>query len=82
MKCDAEVTLSCDSWKPEVGASFATTMEMPEMAVRVEFEEIEDGRTRLTVTHSGMPSDDICGIIKGGWTNSLAMLDELIAVQT
>lgn len=112
MKCEAAVQLTCDSWNPEVGGTYATTMEkpgewkvqgtgrftevdpprlleyvsdphpgmqMPEMSVRVELAEIDGGRTRLTLTHTGMPNDEMCGIIQGGWTGSLAMLDEIIA---
>jgi uncharacterized protein YndB with AHSA1/START domain len=56
-------------------------MSMPEMEVRVVFEAIDSGRTRLTLTHSGMPNDDICGIVNGGWANSLAMLDDLLLGQ-
>lgn len=53
-------------------------LQMPEMRIRVELRE-QDGRTQLTLTHSGMPTDDICGVIEGGWTNSLSMLGELVA---
>ena len=112
MKCDSSAILECTSWKPETGASFATTMEMPgqwkvhgsgrftevdpprvlayvtdadpamnmpEMDVRVELEEIDAGRTRLTLTHTGMPNDETCGIIEGGWTNGLAELGNIVA---
>ncbi|MEM8608581.1 MAG: SRPBCC domain-containing protein [Myxococcota bacterium] len=50
--------------------------QMPEMEVRVELEAIDGGRTRLTLTHSGMPSEDLCGTIEGGWTHSLEALVE------
>ncbi len=115
MKCDASVVLECTSWKPEPGATYETTMEMPgqwkvhgtgrftevdpprvlayasdpdpamsmpAMEVRVELEDLGASRTRLTLTHSGMPSDDICGIIRGGWRNSLQALDDLVAVRS
>ncbi|MEM7202254.1 MAG: SRPBCC domain-containing protein [Planctomycetota bacterium] len=54
-------------------------MQMPEMQVRVEFEATGDGTT-LTLTHTGLPNDDMCGIVKGGWTNGLQQLEELLAV--
>lgn len=47
----------------------------PEMSVRVELEEV-DGKTRLTLTHSGIPTD-LTGIIEGGWTTSLGLLQEI-----
>jgi len=47
----------------------------PAMDVRVEFAE-RGAQTELTLTHSGIPTDDLCGIIETGWTNSLAMLGE------
>ncbi len=28
-----------------------------------------------------MPNDEICGIIQGGWSGSLAMLDEIVAAR-
>ncbi len=28
-----------------------------------------------------MPNEEICGIIQGGWTGSLAMLDEIVAAR-
>ncbi len=59
-----------------------TTMNTPEMSVRVELEELDGGRTRLTLTHSGIPSDDMCGIIQGGWTSGLALLDDVLAART
>ncbi len=55
-------------------------LNVPEMQVRVEFRE-QDGRTELTLTHSGIPSDQMCGIIEGGWTNSLGMLGERLKNQ-
>ncbi len=53
-------------------------LQMPEMRIRVELRE-QGGQTQLTLTHTGMPTDDICGVIEGGWTNSLSMLGELVA---
>jgi len=53
-------------------------MQMPEMTVRVELEEV-DGGTKLTLTHSGMPNDMMCGIIEGGWTGGLKMLEDVLA---
>ncbi|MEM7135790.1 MAG: SRPBCC domain-containing protein [Myxococcota bacterium] len=53
-------------------------MNAPEMEVRVALEAIDDRRTRLTLTHTGMPDDDMCGVIEGGWTHSLAALDGIV----
>lgn len=47
-----------------------------EMRVRVELEDF-GGRTQVTLTHFGMP-DEICGIIEGGWTASLAQLEPVV----
>ena len=56
-------------------------MGAPEMTVRVELEDLGDDRTKLTLTHSGIPSDEMCGIIQGGWSGGLEMLDELLAAR-
>jgi len=56
-------------------------LNMPETSVRVELEELEGNRTRLTLTHTGLPNDDMCGIVTGGWTHSLSALDEVLSVQ-
>ena len=50
----------------------------PELTIRVELDPVEDG-TRLTLTHSGIPSDDLCGIIEAGWTASLGAMAEIVA---
>ena len=50
----------------------------PELTVRVELAEVPGG-TRVTLTHTGMPGDDLCGIIEAGWTASLGALGELLA---
>lgn len=55
------------------------SMHMPEMSVRVVLEELEGGRTKLTLTHSGIPNDETCAIIDGGWTSSLQMLEGVVA---
>lgn len=55
---------------------------MPPMTVRVELEPLGESRTKLTLTHTGIPSDDMCGIIQGGWTNGLSMLEEVLAART
>jgi len=34
--------------------------------------------SRLTVRHSGLPNQDMCNIISGGWTNGLAQLGTLL----
>ena len=52
---------------PEIGA--------PEMSVRVELVDL-DGKTELTLTHSGVPTD-LTGIIEGGWTTGLSLLQDL-----
>ena len=56
-------------------------MQMPEMTVRVVFEEV-DGGTKLTLNHSGLPNDDMCGIVEGGWTGGMQQLAELLATST
>ncbi|MEL7061163.1 MAG: SRPBCC domain-containing protein [Acidobacteriota bacterium] len=53
-------------------------LEVPAMTVRVEFRDL-GGRTELTLTHSGIPTDRLCGIIEGGWTASLAQLQDLLS---
>lgn len=49
----------------------------PELTVRVELKEVEGG-TEMTLTHSGLPNEDFCGIVQGGWSVSLGLLDELV----
>jgi len=49
---------------------------VPEMHVRVELVDL-DGKTELTLTHSGVPTNELCGIIEAGWTNSLGLLSEV-----
>lgn len=34
--------------------------------------------SRLTVRHSGLPNQDMCNIISGGWTNGLTQLATLL----
>ncbi|MCR9246839.1 MAG: SRPBCC domain-containing protein [bacterium] len=58
-----------------------SAMQMPQMTVRVELEDLGNERTRLTLTHTGMPNDDICGVIQGGWSNSLTALEAIVAVE-
>ena len=60
----------CSDANPELG--------VPEMTVRIELKEV-DGGTELTLTHSGLPSDEMKGIVQGGWTQSLSMLGDLVA---
>lgn len=55
------------------------SMQMPETTIRIVLEEVDSG-TRLTLTHSGLPNEGMCGIVEGGWTNSLTQLGELVAV--
>ncbi|HLQ39116.1 MAG TPA: SRPBCC domain-containing protein [Planctomycetota bacterium] len=52
----------------------------PAMTVRIELESTAGG-TRLTLSHSGIPSDMMRGIIEAGWTGSLQMLAERLAKQ-
>ena len=52
-------------------------MHMPETSVRVTFETVDEG-TQLTLTHSGLPGDEMCGIVKGGWTGGLEQLEQLL----
>ena len=53
------------------------SLEVPEMTVRVEFQDV-GGRTEVTLTQSGIPSDFIFGVINGGWTASLAQLETVL----
>jgi uncharacterized protein YndB with AHSA1/START domain len=53
---------------PEIGA--------PEMTVRIVLEELDQG-TKLTLTHSGLPTD-FCGMIEAGWTVSLDLLKDVV----
>ena len=52
-------------------------MHMPETSVRVTFETVDEG-TQLTLTHSGLPGDEMCGIVKGGWTGGLEQREQLL----
>lgn len=51
----------------------------PDMTVRVLLKEVE-GKTELTLTHSGIPSDHIQGIIQGGWTSSLSQIEAVVSL--
>lgn len=53
-------------------------MNLPEMTIRVVFKE-SNGGTELTLTHSGLPSDEMGGIVQGGWTGSMAQLKDHLA---
>ncbi|MGE3174570.1 MAG: SRPBCC domain-containing protein [Planctomycetota bacterium] len=48
-------------------------MNLPAMTVRVELAAVAGG-TQVTLTHTGIPSDTMRGIIEGGWTGSLQLL--------
>lgn len=52
---------------------------VPDMTVRVQLKDI-GGKTQLTLTHSGIPSDHIFGVIQGGWTSSLSQIEAVVAV--
>ena len=54
---------------PELGA--------PELTIRIALAEV-DGRTELTLTHSGLPTDEFCGIVEGGWSVSLELLRDVV----
>ena len=49
---------------------------MPETQVRVELVDL-DGRTELTLTHTGIPTEDLCAIMEAGWSNGLGQLAEM-----
>ena len=55
-------------------------MKMPETDVRVVFEAV-DGGTKLTLTHSGLPGEDMCGIVQGGWQGGMQQLEALLAAK-
>lgn len=59
----------CIDAAPELGA--------PELTIRVELAEI-DGGTELTLTHSGLPNEQFCGIVEGGWGVSLELLKDVL----
>ena len=56
-------------------------LSTPEMRLRIELVE-KDGKTELTLTHSGIPSDELRGIIEAGWTTSMGLLADLAARET
>ena len=45
----------------------------PQMHVRVDLVDL-GGRTALTLTHTGIPTQELCLVMEAGWTNSLALL--------
>lgn len=50
---------------------------VPKMTVRVTLCEV-DGQTEVTLEHTGIPNENIFGVIRGGWSTSLSQLDELL----
>lgn len=52
----------------------------PELTVRVELAVVPEG-TRLTLTHSGIPTEDLCGIIEAGWTASLGAMARIVRAE-
>lgn len=40
--------------------------------------KLVEGRTELTLTHSGIPNDMICDVIRGGWTASMKQLEPVV----
>ena len=55
----------------------APELGVPVMTVRIELREVEGG-TELTLTHSGVPDERICGFLEGGWGVSLELLKDLV----
>ncbi len=53
------------------------TIGAPEFTVRIELAEVGEG-TELTLTHAGLPNEDFCGIVEGGWSVSLSLLQDLV----
>ncbi len=51
----------------------------PAATVRVELAAV-DGGTQLTLTHSGLPGEEMCSIVEGGWTNGLRMLEQMLQI--
>lgn len=49
---------------------------MPQMHVRVDLVDL-GGRTELALTHTGIPTEDLCDVMEAGWTNSLGLLEEM-----
>lgn len=47
------------------------------MTVRIELKEV-DGGTEMTLTHSGVPDERICGFLEAGWAVSLDLLKDLV----
>lgn len=55
-------------------------LNMPSMAVLVHLEEVAGG-TKVTLTQSGIPGDDMCRMIEGGWSGGFAQLEERLVQQ-
>ena len=53
-----------------------------EMTVRIELREVDESTTELTLTHSGVPNDQICGFLEAGWGVSLELLRDLVVALT
>jgi len=49
----------------------------PELTIRIALSEVEAG-TELTLTHSGLPHDEMCGLVEGGWAVSLDLLKDVV----
>ena len=50
---------------------------MPAQTVRLALERAGEG-TKVTLTHTGIPSDEIRGVVSAGWSGSLSLLDDLL----
>jgi uncharacterized protein YndB with AHSA1/START domain len=50
-----------------------------EMEVTVTFEDVDDGKTKLTLRHAGMPAGEQGDMAEGGWNQSLDKLEALVA---
>ncbi|HEY3251392.1 MAG TPA: SRPBCC domain-containing protein [Ignavibacteria bacterium] len=72
-----------DSFADEKGNAVpASHYGMPEdfpteMVVTVTFEELE-GKTKMTLVHSGMPKGEMCEMASGGWNQSFDKLAETL----
>jgi uncharacterized protein YndB with AHSA1/START domain len=50
-----------------------------EMEVTVTFEDVEDGKTKLTLRHAGMPAGEHGDMAEAGWNQSLDKLAAVLA---
>ncbi|HTE21912.1 MAG TPA: SRPBCC domain-containing protein [Candidatus Limnocylindria bacterium] len=50
--------------------------DFPQSLVTVEFDALPDGKTKLTVTHAGLPAGEMSDQTSAGWNESLDKLAE------